>query len=510
MKLTFLLVGLLTYVHLGLHAQSYPAEWGPSYRIKGLPAEPLQLAAPESDQHYYLKTGGRRNGVLMKFNAQHDPLATKIIKVRTDGERRRLHQFIRTASGEYTYWTSHDRRGKNLKAYVSTWEGSQPSQPRQVYERQFDLSLLPNDIEWSLAPELHANNEGTMAAFFSPLGDWDLVGIQQLAVAVFDADLALVWDRQFAFPYPDRDVYFERVVVDATGEVLVLMRLYRGQRERIMPAVGWEDSRPFSYRIFRLTEAGLVEYELQLDAGLVPTDAGLFLPAGEPQQFLVAGFYQTEERPNTPAGMFLAWGQGGERALRVRSHRIEADFWEASPSDHRGRQQRPTTRALTIDRLIEFPDGTYGFLGEEAYEICLGGSENIKYNWGPIFLARFSRAGKWLGMQVIERYDKGEEPLTPSFALARDGERHWLVFNDRLTRDERQARMAADGQRPGRVDLQLVSIDGEGQIGTPQRLAPGRDPDLVFHPRLFALREGTLLLGKVSHVKYAFGSLELD
>ncbi len=505
-----------------LPAQSYDVDWGPVYKKEGGLWGLFNLIGLEGD-NYYLLTGSQKNNTLVKFNLKHRLVGTEKIDSKYRKEKLVLDRFVRTTQGTFAYYISRDKKSKSLKLYISDFDRGRLSTPNQVYEHQFK-------VQWSFTPfgitsytnsdaiqQLTTSSDSSQVVFVNPLSSKDKGGAEKVAIAVFDADMKLKWEKRQAFKYSDKDIQIEQTVISNKGEVFLLARLYNKKKYEKSRGVKKKGLPRFAYRIFRITKDDFQEYDLKLGSRIAPTDAGLFFPKGEEKEFLVAGFYTDEERKSGLKGIFFARGtiEGGEIQKNIKE--FDDAFLEDIISKKRLEKDRGLETSYALDRMIEFGDGSYGFLAENTY-VTVSTTTNAQgqmrqrytYHSDEIIIPRFSSEGEFMNIQKIEKYFRSSSRANTSYAFALYDNKVYLVYNDMKTGEERRDLKKGGSGKKGRLYTDLTIVNSEGAIETQTNLFNNKDIELTFVPFLFDFEGSTMILGSISARKYAFGTMKLD
>ena len=492
------------------HSQSYKPEWGPVYKKEGGLFAPYRLVGMDND-HYYLLMQPRKGGTLLKFDFNHKLASNQKLDFKYKKKKIHLQKFIETKNGTYGYLSAHDPKTNEWNVFSSQFTGGKFSPIKRAYSHPFKMKKF---FLWGLSNysndrghELVISDNKSLVGFTNVVDNLKKEGEESIKVALFDADMKLKWEKTQKFKYKDKSISILQTVIGNDGVVYVLGKIWDRQKNKKPKGLP-----KFDYKVFRITEQEMAEYPIDLGPTLAPTDAGLFFPKSNENEFILAGFYTNANKKSGIQGVFYASGNMQEGIKNTKTTKFESEFLENLARKKDIEKDRGLRHSFDIDNFFELQDGSIGFIAEEDYVIShtsRDGNGNTRtsytYYTNDIIIPRFGADGSLTNIEKVEKFFSSQAYGYTSYSVAVHDNQIFLLFNDHKSRADRKK---MKGKRRWTY-TDLVVIDEEGYIATNKTLFNSNEIDLNFIPSMSDYYGNKFLVGSASMKKYSFGIIDL-
>ena len=334
----------------------------------------------------------------------------------------------------------------------------------------------------------------------------------------------LLWKDVFYHSFGKEGGIVTQKIVTNDGEVYLLAKVDKenklGGKVKSRKSKNLPD---FDYHICHINQEGILEHTVDIGARFGATDMGIFFPKDNTEQYLLAGFYSNDEfGPNRINGVFFTYGDKDFKKNEVKVHKFEKGFLENLTLDRAIKKGKGVPSTFAIKDMLEYKDGTIGFIAEETYftqntyntgpgigigarNSFLNQTRTIVYNTNNIIIPKFDVEGNLLNIQKIEKEYNSEWPTTTSYSLAINKGKAYVVFNDFKKRKEARAM-----NKKGRLFTDLVVIGVEGEIENRETLFSNKEIDLYFNTVFSGYNDKVMLIGTASSRNYQMGTLRFD
>lgn len=516
MKKTYLISLLLMSFSVGF-SQEYSVDWGPEYRKEGGLFSFFYMAGMTAD-NYHLIMQPRRNKTLLTFDTDHKLVKNQGIDIKIEGNELDFRQFIQTSTGTYALFNNYNKRRREWSMYVGAFNNNKLADPELVFKHSFEskrflgINFRPYFFN---SLELSSNNN-----FVSFVNEMDLKAKGENAkftITTFDQNMNLLWDKVQEINYSDEDLELVQTVVSNKGEVYLLAKIDKRDPRAISISFGGDWNPEYSYKVFKITETNVEEFDIQLDNNLLVVDAGIFLPENDIEAFLIGGFYTSEEKRSGLNGLFLVHVNKESESIKSSTHPLEADFSEGLISKRDQKKDRGLNTSFTIDDLLVFADGSFAFIAEEYYittsqYIDSQGNWQTKmvYNSDQIVIPRFTKEGELLNVEKIEKSFSSSMVSAVSYSIAMSNGKIFLLYTDSKNREERRELKGRGNSGGYYTDMTVIGENGN--IEFQETMFSSKDSELVFLPSESEYNNDHLIILGISGFggkKYKCGTIDL-
>lgn len=517
-RLTYLII-LLFCSPFFAFTQTYPIDWGPENVKEGGLSANFRLVGL-TDDAYHLIMRPRRSNTLLSFNFDHRLIDNKAINFQFDSKNIQLNDFVETRAGRFAYFIDYERRNNQLSLLVSSFEGQTFANTRAVLQQSFKASwgfrqveagshIIGGDINNSLSISI----DSSKVAMANILSTRDMNSPEAYSLAVFDEHFELLWKKIQVFEYRDRDLQVIQSVVSNDGTLYLLARLL--DRPTLFTAAEKRGLPRYSYKVFRVTQTDHQTFDVELDNGTAPQYAGLYFPDPNAANFIVSGFYTTNERRSGLKGLFLNKVNVSTGEVNTATYPLASEFLQDLISNRDLKKDRGLNSSFRIRDFLQFDDGSFGFIAEEYYVTVnrtnngMGSmqTETYVYHSDQIVIPRFSAEGEFLNIQKIDKSYRSENARLTSYSMAFANGKVYLVYNDYKKADERRA-LRESGRRRGRY-TDMTIIDENGAINFQETLFSSKEIDMTYLPQQSDFSEDYLLILAIKGKRYKCGLISL-
>jgi hypothetical protein len=501
----------------GLFAQDYQVNWGPAYSRDGVAIANFRLAGFTADR-YNIVVNPRRSNTLLTFDLNHRLLKPQSLELVYNQEDLVLDKFVETAAGTYGYFVNYDRKDNQFQLLASAFTAETFTEVRPIYQHRYEgrWNLTPSatigrNSGNDLGNDLEVSLDKSRVSFVNQLSARDKNTPERCALALFDAELNLVWEKMYEFEYTDKQLTSVQSEVSNDGTIFLLTKITKSAEER----QATRGLPRYDYRVYRFTETAVQTFDILLPAGLAPTDARLFLPDGSGREFLLTGFYTNEARNSGLQGIFTSRVQPESGVISSHTAPFAEDFLRGLIRERDLKKDRGLDDNFSIQNYLQFTDGSFGFIAERSYVtstsyVDMNGifRETYTYHSDQLVIPRLSADGELLNVQKVDKTFSSEDYVVTSYSLALANGKVYLVYNDFKNNRERR-NLKNEGRGKGRY-TDLCVIDEAGEIIHQSTLFSSREIDLTYLPAFSDYNGDNLLLMGVSRKKYKCGLLRLD
>jgi len=507
-KIYFLSI-LITLTSFNFNSPTYDVNWGPTYKKEGGIFSGYHLVGIHND-HYYVLMQPRKKNLMLKYNMNHELVSSKQLDMKHNGKYLNISKIIKTQNGDFGQMITYDKKNKKMRLFTSELKNGSFAEPREVYAHDFRIHLAVNfyaltNFTNSDASTLIASSDKSHVVYTNVQSSIDQKSKEELSVAVFDANMNVVWKKTQQFDYQDKKLEIEQTVVGNDGVVYIIAKAFDKKKNKGLPK--------YSFKAFRITAEGMQEYKISLGSGYSPTDAGIYFPNNS-KDFIISGFYTMSGKNNAAMGTFYASGDSETGIKEVKKEKFNRSFLEGLNSKRQVEKNNGLRSGFSIKNFLQFADGSLGFIAEHSrsYETTSTDSEGRKsrrtvFEANELIIPRFNSDGALSNIQKIDKSFSSGSPLASTYSIGLYDDKTYLVFNDHKSKSERKEM----GQKKKKgVYTDLVVIDKNGDIAYNETLFNSNETDTYFFSYLTDYSDDTFLLGSVAGKKYSFGKLKMQ
>jgi hypothetical protein len=538
MKYIILCFLLSSSLVLNAQASTRQIDWGPilknkssSYKFLGLTGDTYQMVFnPE------------RENRLITHSLDHRIISDEDFDYVYNKQRLKIHGSIETKSGLYVYMHQFNKKYNEWILHASEFKNGTYTEPQEIYfqEIDFEKSSLKRAFDYyddqgrngsfssGVDGGLSISEDSTKVAFINHIDNPKPGKQDAFAIAVFDDKMNLLWKDVFYHSFGKEDGTVTQKIVTNDGEIYLLAKVDKenklGGKVKSRKSKNLPD---FDYHICHINQEGILEHTVEIGAGFGAADMGIFFPKDNTEQYLLAGFYSNDDfGRNRINGVFFSYGDKNFNKSEVKIHEFEKDFLENLTRDRAIEKGKGVQANFAIKDMLEYKDGTIGFIAEETYEtqnsfgngmgfgngVGLGNRNNFQnqrrtfsYHTNNIIIPKFDVEGNLLNIQKIVKEYNSEWPTTTSYSLAINKGKAYIIFNDFKKRKEAKAM-----NKKGRLFTDLVVIGVDGEIENRETLFSNKEIDLYFNTVFSGYNDKVMLIGTASSRNYQMGTLRFD
>ncbi len=512
MKKLILFLALSCFTIQFIVAQSYKVKWGAVHKKEGARLGFFDFKNV-GDDHYNILSEKDDDWSLIKYNFRHQLQAKIPLNTVDSNDEMVLSRFVNTSKGTYTYKVDLRLQKKFIKVYTSKLNQGRFAAPEIAYDHQLQIEVpkyatKKNYRARHSSPNLSTSPDSSCVLLLHRLPGQEEGKLDKVAIAVFDAEMKLMWEKYQPLVYSNKKGNVRGVKLSNEGEVILLLHLSnqtQKKKNKNKASSGEE------YRVLHIAKDKVEEYNLNLGPQVIPTDFNLLIPKKRNNEFIITGFYKESEEMAVLAGNFFTRVnfESGEVTTNLKA------FDEALLEKLSNEKDPRLSTNYLLDHIVEFENGSYAVVAEHRYNATVSGSGSsggyryVFYS-NNIIILRFSSEGEFIDLQAIDKYFRTFDGKMTSYVFAFHKDKIHLVYNDLKTAKERRGNSNNKLDKIGRFDTDLVVINAEGQLETRSNLFNSKSIKLIFSPRVSGFKGNTMVLGSVSNVEYSFGTLQLD
>lgn len=474
-----------------LNVEDFHSDWGKTNSIDGGIWTVFDLIGT-TDEYYYIVSKPNRDPSILQYNMDHKLVNRSRPTITFDGNRVAPENMFTTDAGTYAYSGRHSKKKKRLCLFAGKTEEGKMGKLRKVYQHLHEDKIA---FYWE---EVIVSSNKEIVTFVS-YGEAKNRKKQQLInVAVFDADMQLLWEKQEDIPYRSDDFEYSQIIVLDNQSVFVLGKTEAEKETAVEP-----DEEEFF--IYEFTQENFKEYKLPKVENSETKFACIAALNSSPDKLYFAGVYRDgdldKKRIDREQGLFtLALADDG--SFTSPKHTV---FSDSSNIGH--------GYGFAIDQVFELSDGTWGFLGgtTSSTTSSVGSGDHpstlTSHGSGKLLLSLFSAEGHPIHHQKIRKSFSSYNPLTAGYLFKTFEDKLYFIGNDAKGRT--QAKESGGNRRMVYTDI--VVIDSKGNTLLDDVLFTNKDLELDFAPEFSGVSNNGILLGSVDihGLKYAHSVIRL-
>lgn len=494
----------LLILSFNLTAQKTKITWGPETKTKILPQSTKRIGV-EDDYFYILNDIKKKKKTVLRFNLKDGETTESDFDLRYNGDPLEKLSFINTANNIIGVSAISYKKNKSLELIAFDLKNGEFTEPIPVYEHAFKrytkgiepILWIPESNE-DLEAGIFQSFDKTKVLFANALSNQDTKNEDKMAIAVFDENMKLLWDKIQDFPYKDKKLeIMGAYVADNGNEVFVSASFVKNKKS-------------YDYKIFRITENDFREYELVLNEKVNPTAIALFY--NESQQSLVLGGVYVLKAEGIPHGVF-----SGKLDLSMNFNN-ELNY---SPFD-KEEKDKNTKADYRMVGLASLSNGSFQFLIEGAYVVSMStgtpGIFDYRYFYTDFIFATVDNEGGLVSSYKLERKVVSEKFPKNSLSFFPYGDYTYLLFDAKVTDEDKRKYKLKSFLNLATIG-KLYAFDQNGKLIRQKMLFTSSDKDYfsynviaaVFKNQLFFLG---MKLNYGSNFTYQrtvrLGSIDLD
>ncbi len=313
---------------------------------------------------------------------------------------------------------------------------------------------------------------------------------------VFDSDMSKIWEREITLPYIDKLFSVEDYVLDNSGNVHLLGKIYKDKAKEEM-----KGEVNYKYIVLSYTEDGenLTQYPIKLENKFI-TD--MIIAIDNNQNIVCSGFYSDERSYSIVGSFFLKIDHKTKDILAKSFKKFDIDFITQNMTE---RQEKKTKNKADkgkntemfnydLDYLFVKDDGGVTLIGEQYYySVVTHTSSNgstyttYHYYYNDIIVVNISPEGdiEWANKIAKRQHTVNDGGFFSSYALTIVGDRFFFIFNDNAqnlgyTGKGKVANLKLGGKDAIAV---LVEVDYEGKQ-TREALFASKETGVLIRPKV--------------------------
>lgn len=487
-------------------------KWGPVYKKEGGIFSSFYPAGMD-DENYYLVMKPKKSNNMLTFDLNHKLVSNSPIDLKIGNENAGINSIIETQGGQYAIMQVRNKPKKQIEVHAAKFEKGRLGKTKKIHAHEFkvQLSVMPMFLGFSTYTnsdnfqEVIISDDGSKVAYMHYISTKDKNKNDVLSIAVFDQDFNKIWSKKKTFPYKDKKLDIEQMIVSNDGDVFISAEL----------SIDKTGKNPdYDYKIFRAGPEINKEWTLKLDKGNQPTDAGLFI-SDTKENLNLGGTYTTAERRNRINGVFFASLDLNTGDITKNTYPFKDEFLEGLLKESAIKKGKGLRTNYKIDQMVTFDDGSYSFLAENffiTYRTTSNGNSTRTtpvYNSHEIIIPRFSKEGELIQIDKIEKEFSSQSPSVVSYTFAAANSKIYLIYNDFKRRKEKKAISNKKGL--GTIFTDMTIIDSSGNIEEQKTIFTNKDDGMetIFVPSFSMFNEDYIMLSGLKLAKYQFGTLKL-
>ncbi|MEO0472753.1 MAG: hypothetical protein AAF206_24270 [Bacteroidota bacterium] len=487
----------LTLCALPGFAQEPEISWGP-VATQAADTQPIHIGSSADGQFVMAKTRGMRP-VLRRFDEQGALQAQARLNFRWRGETASLVKCVMLQG--------------SLHALLRGWnEDTLYTQllAQEIDPISLDLIGKPKPMELvrnlKFAPFKVRVSKNEQHLFVLSYGMDSLGNITELHNYVFDATLALRWERKTIVDFPNQLFYIEDVCINNRGDAFISGYLKKSEQQiEILQKTGFKRPAAHSYKIFATRRNGTEQREYSLDL-VVESVLGLQFAFRPESDVICAGLYGDAFRDFKGVFSFRIDGESGNLSLS-RKNPLPKKFLREI-IDEVSRPDEINKRGFVLKDVVVRGDGGITLIGEK---LTLGGTWTFKSTAWDIVVVNMDADGNLAWYRKIPKAQIADSHYN-SFQLVIGRDKLHFLFNDHKSNLKLRSFRPDDPQRfrnPLEGHLALVSIDADGNVSN-QSLMKLRKVGLTIAPAAgIQLSANEIWIYGRHNRKYRYGRLRL-
>lgn len=513
MMIRLIYLSTILFFSINSFAQ-YDVDWGPVYKKDGGLFSYFYPAGMDDDNYYLVMKPKKSNDVLT-FDLNHKLKSNNPIDLSIGNENATISSIIETQSGQYALLQVRNKKRKQMEVHAAKFSKGKMGKTTRIHSHEYKVQLSIAPLLMGFSNYTNADNfqeviiseDKSKIAYMHYISTKDKNKNDVLSIAVFDQDFNKIWSKKKTFPYKDKKLDIEQMIVSDDGDVFISAELYVNKKGK---------SPDRDYKIFRVGPEENDQWTLKLDKGNQASDAGLFLSEGN-EVLNLGGTYTTAERRGRINGVFFASLDLASGEMKKNTFPFKDDFLEGLLKEKDIKKGKGLQSSYRIDNMITFSDGSYSFLAEQffiTYRTSTDSRGNQTqstpiYNTNAIIIPRFTKEGKLMKIDKIEKGFSSSSSMTVSYNYAVANSKIYLIYNDFKTRKEKKDIKNKKGL--GTLYTDLTVIGDDGTIEEQKTIFTNKDDgmDTIFVPSYSMHNDDIMIIGGLKRSKYQFGTLKL-
>lgn len=526
-KLSFLSFLLFLFSHA--FSQKPSVHWGNVEKgVKGM-SQYYKFLGIQNDKYYFVHKPESDN-ILVEYDMNHNVLSETEFDYIKNKQRLKIHGAIETVSGSYIYSHQLSTKYKEWIIHKAQLNNGRFTEPQEAYFQEIDISKGRLSEQYrnykydfgDVNGGLIMSEDSTKVAFVNIFKRDNHTSKDVVAIAVMDDKLNLIWKDIFYFKFSDPDIDIVQEVVTNEGEIYLISK-ERRKNDLNGKVTKIKDKKlpRHTFTVYSINQEGILDYRIDLGNNIAPTDARIFFPRDETNTFSLLGFYGDNQHRNRVKGMYFTTGDNTLEGFDFKIHPFQKDLLVNLVRTKDILKDKGLQANYDIKDMIEYADGTIGFIAEENYEttqyyndgfntVGLNRFSNTRnvvtttYFSNSILLPRFDIYGDLIDIQLIQKSYASLTPAYISYSMAQKDGRTYLVFNDFKNKDERKKI-----NKKGRRFTDMVVINGVGAIESRETIFSDREIELEFISSLSDFNDKYFLIGSIGNRRYCMGRIDL-
>ncbi|MEL6863236.1 MAG: hypothetical protein AAFP19_02405 [Bacteroidota bacterium] len=520
MKKVIVLFTCLLLVSLSSSAQDYSVDWGQVYRSTGN-LHGYKLISADEDG-YYMQMRLKKEGSIRSYDWKHKKLGEVKLNLKAQGDDVQFIDLVYTAKGKFVCAADYNKKAKEWILMSSLFEprrlGAFETIHRHPYKKKKALVMgvapVSMDLNRDKGNEFVVSPDKKMVAYMNVLANQNEAGNQKMAIALFDADMKLQWDKVHEFPYKDMKLDVQELQVGNDGTVYIFTSLKDKSTKKKDKNLSDAE-----YIVFQLSDSGVKETRIKIGSTKTPELAMMSVSSGSPSYFRVAGLYSSTTNAGL-VGHFNVHGEVGGGLKETEAHFFKDAFKEGLVEEKRLKKGKGLEYNYYIKDDFELPDGSTGFIIEQIYQenklvntttgaghLQRNDTKNkVTYHSDNLLILCYDAEGKLKYEQkIIKDFEINTEYSTSYAYGISDSGKLYFLFNDTKTKEERKK---LNGKKR-MLYTDLAIINEKGQLAHRELLFKGSDVKLDFTPLFCDFAGNQFLVGNFRLNQYTFGTLEM-
>ena len=511
---------------LFLKSQSYNIQWGPVIDKEGGLFAGFSLAGLTDSVYTVYSTPGKKN-LLISYDWNHKEIANIDIEEKTGRKNISFRHLIKLKNKTIAYFFEDTKEDNQWRILAAPFEAGKLGTLKQVFNKTYkdDLTGIHIGRQLGIHYNGHENqiSEHTLKEYavssdqskivIMNIQDGKAIGPSvKLCFVVFDPEMNVLWDKTVTLESPNNAHDIISLSMANDGTILCMYKVDRRDSK-----IKSKDRDPYTLSLLKVNQAEHKDLVLRMPSEYQVDEAQLFIPRGEKEEMVIAGFFTKNREEKDLEGIFVCKVPISITMLQPILHRFPDSLLHRILTRRELKKKDGIRSSFHLDHLLQLENGRFGFLTEERYSYTTittsttgtGGTRTRTYYVATdILVPIFDESGKLLAIPHIEKAYTTQEYGSESYAHAYHDGRLYVIYNDHKTGEERRD-LKEEGKK-GRIYSDMSVISSNGQLLSQSTLFTNKDHDLLFVPYISNQHGSHFLVGAMSINKFSFGFLELQ
>lgn len=512
MNKLYILSILIFLCSIKLYSQDYSVEWGPTYKKETSLFSQFGLLGIDKG-HYFLLFNPKKKNLVQTYNMKHELVSSNQLDMKFNGNNLKIEKIIKTKSSSFGQMAAYDKKQKKIRLFVSELKEGVFGKHREVFSHEYlrQIGISFDGITSSSNSDkssLVESADGSHVVYINVQSTIDKVSKEKLSIAVFDADMNIVWQKIQQFRYKDKTIDINQVFVSNDGTVYLLAKV-KGESKIT-------DHSDYTYKAFKISRESMREYKISLGDGHTPIALGLLSPNND-KEFVITGFYAATRKINAILGAFHASGNSETGIRNINKEGFDQTVLDGLATKNQIKNNKGIRKYFKIKNLLQFPDNSIAFIAEsyriELSSVTTGLNGQVNHDYtkyaDELIISKFNANGEILKIQKIEK----SYPCSickHTYLSGAINDKIYIIFNDLKSRED----LKSMGKKAKKncIYTDLVVIDKDGEVEHRETLFNSEDIEFQFSQFLSLWSEDKILIGSTSNsgLKYAFGTLNIE